>query len=170
MERLPKGICSPARYARCGEVTSIANINFLKGRVLTVKSLRVVATALAVILCIGVATAVPPPSYPLRVRGGKLYLRTEGTNTSGLVKLIVEFSPGSERADAGLRPGQGSWLDRGMRQGEPNRLEYFMQSADARNVTNYLRRQDAYYVFECFNTGKGYFQVTKAYPKTVRID
>lgn len=134
------------------------------------KPAAILAAALALILCLQVAAATPPPSYPLRVRGGKLYLRTEGTKTPSLVKLIVGFSPGNARADAGLRPGQGAWLDRGMRQGEPSRLEYYVHTDDARKITDYLRRTDAYYTFECYNTGKGYMQATKAYPKSVRID
>ena len=133
------------------------------------RSVKVLAAALAIIFCTQTMTATVP-SYPLRVRGGKLYLRTEATTTASLVKLIVEFSPGTAKADAGLRPGQGAWLDRGMRQGEPSRLEYFVHSDDARTIVNYLRKADAYYTFECYNTGKGYMQVTKAYPKSVRID
>jgi hypothetical protein len=86
------------------------------------------------------------------------------------VKLVVVFTPGTARADAGLRPGQGSWLDRGMRPGEPNRLEYYMHESDATKIIDYLRSQGNYYIFECYNTGKGYMQVTRAYPKSVRID
>lgn len=130
------------------------------------------AAALAVAFCLQFATtaAVPPPSYPLRVRGGRLYLRMDGTGVQSQVKLIVEFAPASAKADAGLRPGQGAWLDRGLRQGEPARLEYYAHVDDARKIADYLRRTDAYYTFECYNTGKGYLQVTKAYPKSVRID
>jgi hypothetical protein len=133
-------------------------------------SVRLLAAALAVMFCLHAATAAPPPSYPLHVRGGKLYLRMDGTNVPSRVKLIVEFSPASARAGAGLRPGQGAWLDRGMRQGEPTRLEYYAHVDDARKIVDYLRRPNAYYTFECYNSGKGYLQVTKAYSKSVRID
>ena len=131
--------------------------------------LKAVAIAIILGLCLQ-ATAAAPPSYPLRVRGGRLNLRAEATRTPSLVKLIVEFAPGTNRADAGLRPGQGSWLDRGMRPGEPNRLEYFVHESDATRIMDYLRSPGSYYVFECYNTGKGYMQVTKAYSKSVRID
>lgn len=57
-----------------------------------------------------------------------------------------------------------------MRQGEPNRLEYYVHSDDARKIADYFRRADAYYTFECYNTVKGFMQVTKAYPKSVRMD
>ena len=133
------------------------------------KSVRLLAAALAIAFCLQ-ATAAAPPSYPLRVRGGRLNIRAEATRTPSLVKLIVEFAPGTARADAGLRPGQGSWLDRGMRQGEPNRLEYFLHENDATKIMDYLRSPGSYYTFECYNTGKGYMQVTKAYSKSVRID
>ena len=135
------------------------------------KSVRLLAAALAVIFCLqATAAAVTPPSYPLRVRGGRLNIRLESTRTPSLVKLIVGFAPGTARADAGLRPGQGAWLDRGMRQGEPTRLEYYLNDSDAQKIMDYLRSPGAYYIFECYNTGKGFLQVTKAYPKSVRID
>jgi len=134
------------------------------------QSVRLLAASLAVIFCLQTSPASPPPSYPLYVRGGKLYLRMDGTNVPSRVKLIVEFSPGTSRAGAGLRPGQGAWLDRGMRQGEPNRLEYYAHVDDARKMVDYLRRTDSYYTFECYNSGKGFLQVTKAYSKSVRID
>lgn len=134
------------------------------------KSVRLLAATLAVIFGLQATAAVTPPSYPLRVRGGRLNIRLESTNTPSLVKMIVGFAPGTARADAGLRPGQGSWLDRGMRQGEPARLEYYLNESDAQRIVDYLRSPGAYYIFECYNTGKGFLQVTKAYPKSVRID
>ena len=115
--------------------------------------------------------AAAPPSYPLRVRGGgKLRCVAEATKTPSLVKLIVQFEFGTAPARAGLRPGQGSWLDRGMRQGEPTRLEYYIQENDAQRIIDYLKSPANYYSFECYNTNKGYMQVTKAYAKSVRID
>jgi hypothetical protein len=79
----------------------------------------------------------------------------------------VDFEAGNR---AGLRPGNGSWLDRGMRSGEPTRLEYSVHESDAQRIVDYLRSPANYYTFECFNSGKGYLQVTKAYVKSVRID
>jgi hypothetical protein len=86
------------------------------------------------------------------------------------VKLIIEFRPGSRKAAAGLGQGQGSWLDRGMRAGEPTRLEYVVDETEAQRIREFLRTSASYYTFECFNTGNGYLQVTKAYPKSVKID
>jgi hypothetical protein len=128
--------------------------------------------AATIVTILGLALqATAAPSYPLRVRGGgKLRLSTENTQTPSLVKLIVEFEFGTRRADDGLRPGQGSWLDRGMRTGEPTRLEYYVHETDAQKIIDYLRSPGNYYTFECHSTGKGYMQVTKAYPKRVRID
>jgi hypothetical protein len=80
-------------------------------------------------------------------------------------KLIVEFEFGANRASDGLRPGQGSWLDRAMQQGEPTRLEYFVFEGDPQKIIDYLRASGHYYTVECFNTGKGYLQATKAYPR-----
>jgi len=128
---------------------------------------------IAILMLVGslLVQAATVPSFPLRVRGGgSLRCWTEPTNSQGLVKLIVEFSPGTSKADAGLRPGQGSWLDRGMRQGEPARLEYYAQENDAQQIIDYMKSPGHYYTFECFNTNKGYMQVTKAYVKSVRID
>ncbi len=128
--------------------------------------------SLLIILALSLqAMAVTPPSYPLRVRSGKgMRVWVESTQTTQLVKMIVTFQAGTGPAGSGLRPGQGSWMDRGMRSGEPTRLEYLLHEIDAQRILDYLRSPGNYYVFECFNTGKGFFQVTKAYLKIVRID
>lgn len=126
---------------------------------------------LILVLSLVATAAAAAPSYPLRVRGGgRIRLSTENTQTQSLVKLVVEFDPGTRQASSGLRPGQGSWLDRGMRSGEPTRLEYYLQVDDAQKIIDYLRSPANYYIFECYNTRKGYMQVTKAYPKSVQID
>ena len=110
-------------------------------------------------------------SYPLRIRGGKpLQVTAEPTKTKSLYKVIVVFSPAPGGAAAGLRPGQGSWTDRALRAGEPTRLEYAMQENDARWLIDHLRSAANYYTFDCYNTGKGYMQVTKGYVDSVRID
>lgn len=129
-----------------------------------------IATVVITLSLVFQATAAVP-SYPLRVRGGaRLRIWQEATRVPSQVKLIVEFEGGTRRADDGLRPGQGSWLDRGMRPGEPTRLEYYSHESDTQRIVDYLRSAGNYYTFECFNTGKGYMQVTKAYVKSVRID
>jgi hypothetical protein len=135
------------------------------------KRAEMVATAFAIILGLFVeALAAQPASYPLRVRGGKLRISSQATQTASLVKLIVEFEAGSGAASGALRPGQGSWLDRGMRPGEPARLEYYTHESDAQKIFDYLKSPGNYYTFDCYNTNKGYLQVTKAYTKSVRID
>ena len=136
------------------------------------KRAEMVATAFAIILGLFLeAWAAQPVSYPLRVRGGgKLRISSQATKTASLVKLIVEFEAGSGAASGALRPGQGSWLDRGMRPGEPTRLEYYIHESTAQKIFDYLRSPGNSYTFECYNTNKGYLQVTKAYTKSVRID
>jgi hypothetical protein len=114
---------------------------------------------------------VLPTSYPLMIRGGRgLRISFENTKTDQLVKMIIEFTFSSRKAGDGLRPGEGSWMDRGGRNGEPSRLEYYAQKDYAKRIFDYLQSSGAYYTFECYNTGKGYMQVTKAYAKSVRID
>ena len=131
---------------------------------------NLIATLL-IILGFSFQATAAVPSYPLRVRGGeRLRVWSEVTKTPSLVKLIVEFEAGTRKADTGLRPGQGSWLDRGMRPGEPTRLEYFVNESDAQKIVDYLHSGANYYTFECYNTGQGHMQVTKAYTKSVRID
>ncbi|HEY0782439.1 MAG TPA: hypothetical protein VGE98_08295 [Thermoanaerobaculia bacterium] len=115
--------------------------------------------------------AAIPPSYPLKVRGAEsLKVWSEPTKTPGLVKLVVVFSFSSRKAGAGLRPGEGSWLDRGRRPGEPNRLEWYVATSDADRIATYLHTGANYYTFECYNTGKGTMQVTAGHTKSVRID
>jgi hypothetical protein len=133
------------------------------------KRARILAAACVIIAGLSLeAVAARPQSYPLRVRGGKnLRISQHATKTPSLVRLVVDFEAGNR---AGLRPGHGSWLDRGMRSGEPTRLEYSVHESDAQRIVDYLRSPANYYTFECFNSGKGYLQVTKAYVKSVRID
>ena len=94
----------------------------------------------------------------------------DGTNVPSQVKLIVEFSPGTTRAGAGLRPvKEHGWIvecDRGSRPAWSTMLTLMTLE----KIVDYLRRTNAYYTFECYNTAKGYLQVTKAYSKSVRID
>ena len=135
------------------------------------KPLRLPTISLIMIAGLSLQAVAAPRSYPLRVRGGgRLRVHAENTRTQSLVKLIVEFESSGRKAGDGLRPGQGSWLDRGLGSGEPARLEYSIHESDAQKIIDYLRGQGNYYTFECYNTGKGYMQVTKAYVKSVRID
>lgn len=130
-----------------------------------------ISTIVFAFLLDAMSVSAAQKSYPLRVRGGQaLRCTSEQTKTSSLVKLIVTFHFANHSGSAGLRPGEGSWLDRGGRPAEPGRLEYYAQESDAQRIVDYLRSPANYYTFECFNTGKGYLQVTKAYTKSVRID
>ncbi len=135
------------------------------------KSRSLPTLTLIVIVCLSVQALAAPRSYPLRVRGGgRLRVTAENTRTPSLVKLIVEFESSGQKAGAGLRPGQGSWMDRELRAGEPARLEYYLQEGDAKKIIDYMHSPGNYYTFDCYNSGKGYLQVTKAYVKSVRID
>jgi hypothetical protein len=131
----------------------------------------IISTVVFTLLLGAMSAPAAEKSYPLRVRGGgALRCTSEQTKTSSLTKLIVMFNFANHSGSAGLRPGEGSWLDRGGRPGEPSRLEYYLHESDAQKIIDYLRSPGNYYTFECFNTGKGYLQVTKAYTKSVRID
>ena len=131
----------------------------------------IISTMLFTFFLEAMSVSAAAQSYPLRVRGGgALRCTWEQTKTPSLVKLIVTFNFANHSGNAGLRPGEGSWLDRGGRPGEPGRLEYYANESDAQKIVDYLRSPGSYYTFECFNTGKGYLQVTKAYTKSVRID
>ena len=131
----------------------------------------IISTVVFTFLLDAMSASAAEKSYPLRVRGGgALRCTWEQTKSSSLGKLIVTFNFANHSGNVGLRPGEGSWLDRGGRPGEPGRLEYYVAPSDAKNIIDYLRSPGSYYTFECFNTGKGYLQVTKAYTKSVRID
>jgi hypothetical protein len=107
-----------------------------------------------------VAVVSPPvgASYPLRVRGSANDADLPMWFENG--KLIVQFQAGQSPADAGLKPGQGSWLDRGLRPGEPTRLVQQMSEDRANQVIATLRNPDAHWTFDCFNTNQGYLYVT----------
>ena len=97
---------------------------------------------LVIILSLCVEAMAITPSYPLRVcGGGKLRIWSESTNSQSVAKLIVEFEAGTGPAGDGLRPGQGSWLDRGMREGEPTRLEYLRQKVTRNKLLTTCRAQ-----------------------------
>jgi hypothetical protein len=60
-----------------------------------------------------------PPSYALRCRGPSDFKLTE---VPAAAFATYKFKKGTRPADAGLAPGECSWLDRGMREGEPDTL------------------------------------------------
>jgi hypothetical protein len=97
--------------------------------------------------------------YPLRIRGDA---NLTTTYTEGI--LAVEFHPATHKADAGLRPGEGSWLDRALNGKEPHVLKQNLSPDEAQFVTTYLRNPDHYATFYCSNTEQGYFQAASSEP------
>lgn len=107
-----------------------------------------------------------PQSYQLRCRGARterdLQISIEKSRIKGFNKLIVGFKFGTRPAPRGLDPGQCSWIDRAMRQGEPLRLEENIPE-HSQSAADYLKKPYNYWTFYVYNTGKGYFQVTKSH-------
>jgi hypothetical protein len=99
--------------------------------------------------------------YPLRIRGAA---NLTTTYTDGI--LAVEFQPAAHKADAGLQPGEGSWLDRALNGNEPHVLKQNLSPDEAQFVATYLRNPDHYATFYCSNTSQGYFQSATSEPFT----
>ncbi len=99
--------------------------------------------------------------YPLRIRGAA---NLTTTYTDGI--LAVEFHPAAHKADTGLQPGEGSWLDRALNGKEPHVLKQSLSPDEAQFVTNYLQKADHYATFYCSNTEQGYFQAASSEPFT----
>ena len=95
--------------------------------------------------------------YPLRIRGAASLTTTY---TGGI--LAVEFQPAGHKAEVGLQPGEGSWLDRALNGNEPNVLKQNLSQDEAQFVTAYLRNPDHYATFYCSNTNQGYFQAANS--------
>jgi hypothetical protein len=100
--------------------------------------------------------------YPIRIRGmANLTINySEGT-------LSIEFRPAAAKADAGLRPGEGSWLDRALNRNEPHVLKQKLSQDEAEFVVNYLQNPNHYATFYCTNTNQGYFQAGSSEPSVV---
>lgn len=114
----------------------------------------------ALILAITLALpALGQTTYPLRVRGSS-GLTTSYTNGS----LVIEFVPGAGPAGDGLRPGQGSWLDRGIRPTEPHVLQQSIAEDQAQGIVEYLNSPDHYATFYCVNSDQGYFAAGNSEP------
>jgi hypothetical protein len=107
-----------------------------------------------------------PQSYQLRCRGARterdMQISWEKSRIKGFNKLVVGFQFGTRPAPKGLNPGQCSWIDRAMRQGEPLRLEENIPEK-TQSAADYLGKPYNYWTFYVYNTGKGYFQVTKSH-------
>jgi hypothetical protein len=98
-------------------------------------------------------------NYPLRIRGNT---NLTANYENGI--LSIEFRPGATKADAGLQPGEGSWLDRALNRNEPHVLKQKLSQDEAQYVTNYLQNPDHYATFYCANTNQGYFQAANSEP------
>jgi hypothetical protein len=120
-------------------------------------------TILAVILVIigfSIQEMAAQSSYPFTFRGGG-NMRTwlQETENPPVVKVNVQFEPGTRPAGEKLHPGQGSWHDRGMRSDEPNRLVISFTNSDAANkMMRGLKDPDITATFNCYNTGEGYLK------------
>lgn len=99
--------------------------------------------------------------YPLRIRGAA-DLTT--TYIDGI--LAVDFRPAAHKAEAGLLPGEGSWMDRALNGQEPHVLKQSLSPDEAQFVTSYLRNPDHYATFYCSNTDQGYFEAASSEPFT----
>jgi hypothetical protein len=98
-------------------------------------------------------------NFPLRIRGNP----NLNLNYSDGI-LSVEFRPATAKADAGLQPGEGSWLDRAPNRNEPHVLKQKLPQDEAQSVTDYLRNPDHYATFYCANTNQGYFRAANSEP------
>ena len=115
---------------------------------------------------VSVVAMQQPQSYQLRCRGARterdMQISSEKGRIKGFNKLIVGFKFGTRPAPKGLDPGQCSWIDRAMRQGEPLRLEENIPE-HSQSAADFLRKPYNYWTFYVYNTGKGYFQVTRSH-------
>jgi hypothetical protein len=96
---------------------------------------------------------------PLRIRGSSS-LAINYVN--GI--LAVQFLPAAHKADAGLQPGEGSWLDRPLNGNEPHVLKQNLPQDQAQFATAYLQNSDHYATFYCTKTNQGYFRVASSEP------
>jgi hypothetical protein len=134
-------------------------------------------------------TQALPVSYPLVCRGSNqtnLVFEIMGN------ALDLTFAKGTKPATQGLNPGECAWQDRGLNAGEPNRFYQTATAAEGGIISpsvkfngagqivtvatipssganqvwfQELMNPNAYWVFEVYNTDKGYFMVTKSYRK-----
>jgi hypothetical protein len=104
---------------------------------------------------------VAQTNYPLRIRGNTSLTATYADGT-----LSIDFRPAAAKADAGLQPGEGSWLDRALNRNEPHVLKQNLSQDEALFVITYLQNPDHYATFYCANTKQGYFQAANSEPFT----
>jgi hypothetical protein len=128
--------------------------NGLKKKVVFGSRPMLLAIALALPVICGAQT-----NYPLRIRGSSS-LATNYVN--GI--LAVQFLPAAHKADAGLQPGEGSWLNRALNGNEPHVLKQNLLQDQAQFVITYLQNPDHYATFYCTNTNQGYFRVANSEP------
>jgi hypothetical protein len=116
------------------------------------RSLGLASIFLAISLSLPLITQAQT-NHPLRLRGAA----SLNINYSDGA-LAIEFQPATHKADTGLQPGEGSWLDRVLNQNEPHTLRQNLSQDEAQFLTNFLRNPDHYATFYCANTQQGYFQ------------
>jgi hypothetical protein len=115
-------------------------------------------------MLLAIALALPvicnaQSNNPLRMRGSSSLV----TNyVNGI--LAVQFLPAAHKADAGLQPGEGSWLDRPINGSEPHVLKQNLPQDQAQFATTYLQNPEHYATFYCTSTDQGYFRVTNSEP------
>ena len=114
-------------------------------------------------LLVGVVDVRAQQAFPLIVNGstelqmhydkGVLAVRFRHTRRGAI-------SP--EHFAANVPPGSGAWLDRPVNAQEPVELRQTMTPAQATEAMARLKQNGGFWKFFCFNTGKGFFGVTRS--------
>ena len=141
---------------------------------------------LALLMTFSAISFADPVSYPLECRGSNQSNLTFGMMGNA---LSLSFVKSTKPASMGLNPGECSWLDRGLHPDEPNLMFQASNGATVSpsiqfngtgKITQILTNPVSgsmeiwfkelmiptnYWVFEIYNSGKGYYWVTKAYRK-----
>ena len=116
-----------------------------------------------------VGNSQTPQSYPLVCRGTPK--ATISSNRESR-RLVLRFTKGTRPADAGLAPGECSWMDRGMLPGEPDLIiQAVPEGADDRPEYQWaseLREPNTYWIFEVYNNRQGQLVVTGSRRKSSR--
>lgn len=115
---------------------------------------------LFILALLGVNAKIQAQTYPLLVRGSTDFdvLKLSYADAD----LIIVFIPSGRSANAGLAPGQGSWLDRGIGKNEPVTIRQKMPLSQAQSIIHDLRNPSSYWTFYCANTNRGYFNASNS--------
>jgi hypothetical protein len=113
------------------------------------------SATVALLVLVGAAEA-SDPSYPLICRGGgRLAIVNNG---SGGVQIKFQRTAGG--IDAGLRPGQCTWVDRAVHFGEPNKI--CDQATRAAGYVSGLVLPGNYITLQVANNFRGCMVVSRA--------